>query len=221
MGLPYATHPCPPPHVPSLLLGFVLIEGRLAKPADAGLDAAGGVSPIDVPRHGAVRQHLGTARPLCVPQPWRGGGKARSMAGSCHPQHQDVTAGGSQPSAAPRCPYRTLDHGITGAKRGCQWHRALCRQLRSRQHVLQHIGTCWGWDAVSHNGTAQAVPPQPHVGPYLHNHAAAATSVRAAEPEQHWSAGGCPPAPAPAPASPPQRHPARGTGTAGTAGTGG
>ena len=99
---------CPPPHFPSLLLGFVLIEGRLAKPADAGLDAAGGVSPIDVPRHGAVRQHLGTARPLCVPQPWRGGGRHEAWLDPATPSTRMSPQGDhsqAQPPAARTAPW--------------------------------------------------------------------------------------------------------------------
>ena len=73
-----------PPHVPSLLVGLVLVEGGLAEPADTGLDAAGGVGPVQVPRHGAAGQHLGPAQPLRVPQAWTGG--AQDMAGTpTHP----------------------------------------------------------------------------------------------------------------------------------------
>lgn len=61
---------CAPLCILSLLMGLVLAEGGLAEPAHAGLDAAGGVSSIQVPGHGAVGQHLGPAQPLCVPQAW-------------------------------------------------------------------------------------------------------------------------------------------------------
>lgn len=86
MGTP-GPPPCPAmcvisPPIPSLLMGLVLVEGSLAEPADASLDAAGGVSPVQVPRHGAAGQHLGPAQPLRVPQAWERGGGAQGMAGT-------------------------------------------------------------------------------------------------------------------------------------------
>lgn len=70
------TPACPHCCVPSLLVGLVPVKGSLAEPADAGLDAAGRVGPVQVPRHGAMGQHLGPAQPLRVPQPWGGGHRA-------------------------------------------------------------------------------------------------------------------------------------------------
>lgn len=69
---PPPPHPrmCAPLYIPSLLVRLVLVECSLAEPADTGLDAAGGVSSIQVPRHRAVGQHLSPAQPLCVPQAW-------------------------------------------------------------------------------------------------------------------------------------------------------